>query len=339
MRVLYIGTIKTNSKFEYLALKNFCKSIDVIDCNPLFLFPAITRRIFHHISPKIFEPFLNNFILSKVNKKYDLIYVNSASAAYIGQKLILNLKEKTKKIVVSIIDNPFVKRDKNRWKLYLDAALYYDLTATYIKSRLTMGKKYGIKNILLSYPPYQKDIHCKKKISIIEKKKLSSEIVMIGTWFPERGIFFKKLMDLGLDFKIYGTRWEKDPNYHMMKSKIKLGHIYHPMYSKLIQCSKISICLPSSENVDGLTRRSIEIPAIGTLLCAKRTIDHKNLFKENKEAIFFNNANECYKKCINYLKNEKKRKQIAYNGHIKVTKILKCDYSSAIKTIIKKIDI
>ena len=101
MRVLYIGTIKTNSKFEYLALKNFSKSIDVIDCNPLFLFPAITRRIFHHISPKIFEPFLNNFILSKVNKKYDLIYVNSASAAYIGQKLILNLKEKTKRQVLT----------------------------------------------------------------------------------------------------------------------------------------------------------------------------------------------------------------------------------------------
>ena len=89
----------------------------------------------------------------------------------------MNLKEKTKKIVVSIIDNPFVKRDKNRWKLYLDAALYYDLTATYIKSRLTMGKKYGIKNILLSYPPYQKDIHCKKKISFIEKKNYQVKLL------------------------------------------------------------------------------------------------------------------------------------------------------------------
>ena len=89
--------------------------------------------------------------------------------------------------------------------------------------------------------------------------------------------------------------------------------------SKIIQCSKISLCLPSMGNVDGLTRRSIEIPAIGTLLIASRTIDHKKLFKENKEAIFFDDVNECYKKCILYLKNNKKREQIAkrwiYQSH------------------------
>ncbi len=52
-----------------------------------------------------------------------------------------------------------------------------------------------------------------------------------------------------------------------MKSKIRLGHVDHPLYSKLIQCSKISICLPSAGNFDGITKRSTEIPAIGTLLC------------------------------------------------------------------------
>jgi len=339
MRILYIATIRRNTKFEYLALKKICKNIDIIDCAPFFLLPSISRRIFSHISPKIFQPFLNNFVLSKVNKKYDLIFVNSTSAAYIGKRLILNLKEKTKKIAVLFNDNPFVKRDKKRWHLYLDAALYYDLTATYYKSRITMAKNYGVKNTLLLTPPYKKDIHCKQKISNTEKKKLLSEVILIGTWFPERGIFFKKLIDLGLNIKIYGNRWNKDPNYQSMKSKIRLGHVDHPLYSKLIQCSKISICLPSEGNVDGITRRSIEVPAIGTLLCAKRTIEHKKLFKENKEAIFFNDVNECFIKCNNLLKDDKRRKRIAYNGHIKVTKILKTDYLSAVKTIIKKINI
>ena len=339
MRILFIGTLKHNNYFQYLALKKIYKNIDVVDCNPVFLLPSISRRIFYHISPKIFEPFLNNFVLSKIKKKYDLIYVNSTSAAYIGKKLILKLKAKTKKIIVLISDNPFVKRDKNRWKLYLDAASYYDLTATYYRSRITMGKKFGIKNTLLLSPPYQKNIHCKQKITTREKKKLSSEVVIIGTWFPERGVFFKKLIDLGLNVKIYGTKWDKDPNYSLIKSKITLGHVDHPRYSKIIQCAKISICLPSEGNVDGATRRSIEIPAIGTLLCAKRTIEHKNLFKENKEAIFFNDANECYKKCISFLKNNKKRKQVAHNGYIKVTKVLKADYLSTAKAIMKKITI
>ena len=338
MKILFIGILKRNTYFEYLALKKIYKNIDVVDCTQFFLLPSISQRIFLHISPKIFEPFLNNFILSRIKKNYDLIYVNSGSATYIGKKLILKLKTKTKKIIVLLVDNPFSKRDKNRWKLYLDAALHYDLTVAYIGSRITMGKKYGIKNTLLVSPPYQKNVHCKQKISNREKKQLSSEIVLIGTWFPERGVFFKKLIDLGLDIKIYGNRWEKDPNYSLIKSKITLGHIHNPLYSKLIQCSKISICLPSEGNVDGLTRRSIEIPAVGTLLCAKRTPEHKNLFIENREAIFFNDAEECYKKCVALLKNEKKIKQIAKKGYVKVTKVLKPDYLSTVKAIMKKIN-
>ena len=63
------------------------------------------------------------------------------------------------------------------------------------------------------------------------------------------------------------------------------------------------------------------------------------LFMINKEAIFFNDANECYKKCVSFLKNNKKRKQVAHNGHIKVTKVLKSDYLSRAKAIMKKINI
>ena len=173
MKILFLGHLKSISgNFQYLALKKIYKNIDVVDCTQFFLLPSISFRIFYHISPKIFEPFLDNFVLSKINKKYDLIYVNSSSAAYIGKKLILKLKTKTKKIIVLLNDNPFAKRDKNRWKLYLDAALHYDLTVSYYRSRITMGKKYGIKNILLIWPPYQKNVHCKQKISNREKKTI-----------------------------------------------------------------------------------------------------------------------------------------------------------------------
>ena len=339
MKALFIGSLRLGGYFQHSALKKICKTVDIIDCNNFFWLRSISLRIFYHISPKIFEPFLNYFILSKIKKKYDLIYVTSSSAAYIGKKLILKLKTKTKKIVLFLEDNPFVKRDKNRWKLYLDAGLYYDLTVVYIGSRIKLGKKYGLKNTLLVWPPYQKNVHSKQKISNKEKKLLSTDVLHVGTWFPERGIFFKKIIDLGLNVKIYGTKWENDPNYSLFKSKIILGHVNNPLYSKLIQCSKISICLPSKGNVDGITKRSIEIPATGTLLCAERTIEHKNLFKENKEAIFFKDVNECYKKCISLLKNDNKRKKIANNGYIKVTKVLKADYLSTVKTIIKKITV
>ena len=63
MRVLYIAEIrrhdlsKNNSFFEYLALKKIFKNVDLLSCTSFFVFPKISRMIFHRISPKIFEYF------------------------------------------------------------------------------------------------------------------------------------------------------------------------------------------------------------------------------------------------------------------------------------------
>ena len=142
---------------------------------------------------------------------------------------------------------------------------------------------------------------------------------------------------MGLNLKIYGNGWEKDANYRFLQSKIVLGQVNHPLYSKLIQCAKIALCQLSKGNLDSITKRSVEIPAIGTLLCAPRTKAHKNVFIENKEAIFFGNVNECFRKCKSLLSNINKINKISYSGHIKVTKILKQDNEAMVKKIVSKV--
>jgi len=334
MKILFIGPKFGNSNIQYLTLKKIYKNVDIIDTNKILFFPFFTTKIFIQITPLIFEFYINHCILSKVTTNYDLIYVKSGE--FIGKNLILRLKKKTRKIVYFCNDNPFVKRDMQRWKLFLPAAKYYDLIAFQDKSRIKLSKKWSVKKTLLVLPPYQKNIHCRKNLSNNEIEKYSNKVVFLGTWFPERGIFFNKLIDLGLDIKIYGERWEKDPNYEHMKLRVKLGFVHNPIYSKIIQSSKIAICMPSEGNLDDITARSIEIPAIGTLLCATRTKKHLETFIENKEAIFFKDANECFKKCSYYLENYTKAKIIARNGNIKITKVLKPTNDQLVKLIIKK---
>ncbi len=105
----------------------------------------------------------------------------------------------------------------------------------------------------------------------------------------------------------------------------------------MIQNAKIAICLFSKENLDTITARSIEIPAIGTLLCSLRTKAMKEIFIENKEAIFFNSPHDCFKKCKYYLSNPKITKKIAKKGNIKITKILKPNNDMLIKKIINTV--
>ena len=75
--------------------------------------------------------------------KYDLIYVKCGEL--ISENLILELKKKTKKIIYFYNDNPFVKRDKKRWKLFLPASKHYDLLIFQDQSRLKYLKKWKIK--------------------------------------------------------------------------------------------------------------------------------------------------------------------------------------------------
>ena len=181
-------------------------------------------------------------------------------------------------------------------------------------------------------------IHIKNKIfQLLKKKKYRNEIIFIGTWSPKKGEFIKRLIELGVNINVYGLRWDKDLNYESLKSKIKLKHIHNPKYSKLIQSAKIALCLFSEENLDTITARSIEIPAIGTLLCSKRTKAMKNIFVEDKEAIFFSTPKECAKKINYYLKNQNKAKDIARKGHIKITKILSPSHENLIKKVISNI--
>ena len=168
-KILFIGTTTGNSFLELLVLKKFFKRVDKIDVEKIFFFKKIVFRIFHHISPYIFEHHINKYILKRMKKNYDLIYVRSGE--FISKHLIIELKKKTEKIVFNCDDNPFVKRDKQRWKLFLPAARYYDLLIFQQESRIKLSKKLGLKNLFLTLPPYDKNVH-KKKVSLKTKKKM-----------------------------------------------------------------------------------------------------------------------------------------------------------------------
>jgi hypothetical protein len=74
----------------------------------------------------------------------------------------------------------------------------------------------------------------------------------------------------------------------------------------------------SKGNRDLHTTRSLEIPALGGLLCAERTSEHLDMYSEGQEALFWSNAEECAAMCKLALADENKREAIAAAGHMRV---------------------
>lgn len=332
MKILFIGTKWGNAYLQYKALKEVYKNVDFIDGYDSLLKNNLFLKIFIHINPNIFENYLNKIILKKVKKNYDLIYVRSGEL--IGKKLIDILKKKTKKIVFFCNDNPFVNRDKNKWQLFKKASKLYDLIIFQDISRVKLAKTNGLDNILLMLPPYDKKLH---KFNKNLKFKKIYDVVFVGTWSPKKSLLIQKLIMSGINIKVFGTRWEKDKNFNLIKSHVKNYHLNSKEYSEIIKKSKIALCLFSEENKDTITARSMEIPAIGTFMLAYKTLAMQKVFKENKDLVFFKNYKECIKKCNYYLNNIDKLKRIAENGHNKVTKVINNNNHNFVKKIVNKV--
>tara|TARA_S200000501_G_scaffold116805_1_gene109749 strand:+ start:1110 stop:2105 length:996 start_codon:yes stop_codon:yes gene_type:complete len=329
-KALFIGTKFGNAYLQYKSLKFFFDDVDIIEPVGSFYKNKFFLKFFYHISSKIFNYLIYSYVLSKVKKKYDLIYVKSGE--FLSKELVLKLKEKTNKIVYFCNDNPFVVRDNKRWDLFHPASKLYDLLVFQDKSRINEAKKRGLKNYFLVLPPYNNNIH-----KINKTKKKSIDVVFVGTWSKQKGNFIYKLIKLGLNIKIYGSNWEKDKNFYFINRYITSGHLNYKNYSRIIKISKIAIALYSDDNKDSITARSLEIPAIGTFLISKKTSSMVNIYKENKEVVFFNSPSECFKKCKFYLKNDKNREAIAKNAQKKVLNNLNASNYDLIKKVLKNI--
>ena len=70
----------------------------------------------------------------------------------------------------------------------------------------------------------------------------------------------------------------------------------------------------SHGNRDLHTRRSVEIPYVGALLCAERTSEHVALYEESIEAVFWCDVDECALQCRRLLGNEAWRESVRAGG-------------------------
>jgi spore maturation protein CgeB len=156
--------------------------------------------------------------------------------------------------------------------------------------------------------------HAPRLITAEIERQWSSKVAFVGTWMPERGPFFRELIERGVPLTIFGDGWEKAPEWPVLQPVRRTSSLEGDEYCYAIQCAKINIGMISIGNRDLHTQRSLEIPALGSVLCAKRTSEHEQLYVDGKEALFWNDAEECARICMGLLDDEIRRKRLALAG-------------------------
>ncbi len=319
LSILYLGPISGTCLDRANALRRLGHAVEHLDLRILLPKTAWVDRITWRMGGHLIAPWLMRSLAEVLNgKKFDLCYVDGGE--WVTPKVISLLRLHAKKVINYNIDDPLGARDGARFKAYRQSLPYYDLNIVVRQENVAEAEMLNVKKIMRVYRSADEVSHTPRKLSEKDHQTWDSEVLFLGTWFPERGPFLLALIQLGVPLTIRGSNWHKATEWPQLKQYWKGGAISGDDYAKAIQCAKVNLGLLSKENRDLHTTRSLEIPALGGLLCAERTSEHITMYNEGQEAVFWKDAEECAEICRFALSNENRRQTIAAAGHLRVKK-------------------
>lgn len=317
LSILYFGPQKWSCLDRANALRRLGHQVEHIDFRDLLPKSTWVDRIAWHIGGHLFSHWcIRNLPERLANRYFDLCYVDGGE--WVTPGVISILRQYAPKIISYNIDDPLGSRDGRRYIAYRRSLPYYDLSVVMRSQNVEEARRLGARKVLRVYMAADEITHAPRNITAQDHQIWDSDVLFLGTWMPERGPFLLSLINRGVPLTIRGSSWSKAPEWPQIKSHWKGGAVYGDDYAKAIQCAKVNLGLLSKGNRDRHTTRSLEIPALGGLLCAERTDEHLSMYQEGKEALFWEDAEECAAMCTLALEDETKRKMMAEAGHKRV---------------------
>jgi spore maturation protein CgeB len=315
-KILYIGPDSGTSRHRFHALQRLGHTVKLVDTFKAFGGAAALMTWGFRTGYLGLEQVITNFTLNSIgNETFDVVWVDNGET--VGKRLAKALKKHSRFMLNHNLDNPFTARDGHRWRLFRQGLPYYDLFATPRASTRNAALAGGATRAIAVHFTADEVVHRPVTLSDADRVMFKSEVAFVGTWMPERGPFLKRIADRGVPLRIFGPRWNKSAEYSDLSPHITCRSLDDSDYVKAVAGTKIAIGLLSIGNEDLHTTRSLEIPAIGTLLCAWRTTDHNELYLDGKEAVFFDTPDECADSCLALLADEDRLKSISAAGHVR----------------------
>ncbi len=309
--ILYVGAIDGTSLHRAEALRRL--GHEVVHVSPYAGLPDYWALWLRHTGGLGLDGVVKRILLRQIGDRrlFDVALVDCGDV--IGPISLACIRSRARIVGNYNADNPYRNpvTEGHRWTLFRRVAKHYDLSVTQRRSHVEQEMRaLGVTNPMLVW-------QCADEVAhrpIEPGPEWASEIAFVGTWMPGRGAFLAALIDLGLPITIYGARWHKAPEYRHLAPAIRAGHLHGDDYAQAIGGAKVALVLLNEANDDLHTSRSVEIPAIGTAMCAPRTAHHQQLYAENEEAVFFSCVEECAAQCSRLLADRTLGERIARAG-------------------------
>jgi spore maturation protein CgeB len=214
-----------------------------------------------------------------------------------------------------VIDNPFGPRRDPGWRLYRRTIPLFDLIGVQRDVSIADYRRKGAREIVRIRSSYEPTVHYPPSAGWTDVQR-DRQVSFIGTPYDNRGDFLTRLWRAGVPVDISGSppHWQAALPPDAFAAVFRLGELKGAAYREAIWRSRINLAFVTHSNRDQVAHKSFEITACGGFLLAERTPEHQACFREDEEAVFFSDFDECRAKIDRYLNDEPARAAIAAAG-------------------------
>ena len=324
MRVLYIGdgNPSSTSCHRANALRRIGHQVDLIDP-----YRALSgslrgwRGAWHYRTGYVFTRWrIIRWLRStlRADASYDVCWVDSGEL--LSAEAIELIRRQCHQIVLYNHDDPTGRRDYVRFYTLRQAVSRYDLCVVVRPVNVAEFQALGAPDVMNVWRRYDEVAHHEPASDLPVPAEFQSDVAFIGFSIKGEGrdLFVRQLAQMGLNVAVWGDNWSKSKIWADIRPYWRGPSLSGLDYVNAIRGAKVCLGLLSKGNRDEHTTRTLEIPYAGGLLCAQRTPEHRSLFEEGKEAVFWSSAEECAAICKKLMADPALREQIRKAGQRKV---------------------
>lgn len=200
---------------------------------------------------------------------------------------------------------------------HFDACLpLYDLSITTKRYELEDYRRKGAREVLFTWQGI--DDRFERLAACAQLDARPFDTVFVGHVEPYYVATLERVREITRNMRVHGPGWERLARRRGWLRGIAAGPVWGDALPEALARGRIGVGLLSKLYPDAFTTRSFEVPAAGAMLLAERTTDHRELFEEDREAVFFSSMDELCDKLRFYLRAEASRRRIAEAGRARV---------------------
>ena len=314
LRILYVGQSAINGLDKRDALREL--GVDLVSFD---MDAVISRegRVWHSIARRaIVGPVvtsLNRELLASARKLSGVTHVWVDKGTLLWADTLRELRDRLGAVMVHYSNDSLLW--VNRSRHFMASVPVYDFHFTTKRFELEGLRELGARRVHLTFDAVNAERFWPRTPDARERQRFAADVTFVGRCERHYARCLRAAAGAGGHLRVWGAPWPGYARLHRWaRPLVAGGALWSDDYPIALSCAKVCLGLLSKHFPETVTTRTFEIPACGSLLLAERTDDHRALFEEDAEAVYFESTDELVDKIRFYLAHDAERERIAAAG-------------------------